>query len=326
MKKNKSLRRLAITTGDQDGVGPEVTYKALAALGPCSGIAFVVFRSSSVSPRWLQLVEKSFRRIEVSSLEEAILLEPSTKTIVEVVSKKPSPLWVEEAAHAALKNIFCGIINAPLSKSLILASGLKEVGHTEILTRVAKSKPVTMSFWGPQFSVALASTHLPLKDVARSVSAKNLLHHLRQVALCFPRSKTNSLRVGVVGLNPHAGEGGLIGKEELLIFRPVLKKIRAEFPKVYFSEPLVPDAAFLKKNHKVYDVYFCPYHDQGLIPFKMTHGQSSGCQISLGLPFVRTSVDHGTAKELFGKNKADPGSMLDAIKMAVSLAKKHSMA
>lgn len=316
MKKNNVIDLLAITTGDQDGIGPEVTYKALAEIAPCPGVAFIVFRSPNISRSILKVVDKHLQRVSVINLEEALSIKFTPEMLIEVVSDDLPPRWVEQAARAATQKKIGAIVSAPLSKTLIHQSGIKELGHTEILARVSKSKPVTMSFWGPQFSVALGSTHIPVKDIPATIVTKNLEHHLRNVALYFPKPKRGPLRIGVVGLNPHAGESGLIGLEEKTVFLPTLKKLRAEFPKIVFSDPLVPDAAFLPNNQKLHDVFFCTYHDQGLIPFKMAHGQSRGCQISLGLPFVRTSVDHGTAKTLFGKNKANIGSMVDAIKTA----------
>lgn len=321
MKKN-NLFTLAITTGDQDGIGAEVCFAALKKLGPINGVRFLVLRGNKVPAKILNSLGPSFRRTLVSSLSDALDLVGNKSQLIEVLRDDLPPKWVEDVAWAARAGAIDGIVNAPLSKTLIQKAGLKELGHTEILSRITKSKPLTMSFWGPHFSVALGSTHIPLKDVPSRITTKNIEHHLRNVALFFPR-KNKKFRIGVVGVNPHAGEAGLIGKEESRLFIPALRRLRREFPRIEFSDPLVPDTAFLPRNHKNYDVFFCTYHDQGLIPFKMFHEQSRGCQISLGLPFVRTSVDHGTAKDLYGKNKADSGSMLDAIKTAISLVKSR---
>ncbi|MCB0363235.1 MAG: 4-hydroxythreonine-4-phosphate dehydrogenase PdxA, partial [Bdellovibrionales bacterium] len=126
--------------------------------------------------------------------------------------------------------------------------------------------------------------------------------------------------IALVGLNPHAGEDSLIGNEEEKIFLTALKE--ADRNKIAVEGPLVPDAAFSPENWSRYSVFVCPYHDQGLIPFKMIHGQKSGVHITMGLPFVRTSVDHGTAKNIFGKNRANPNSMVEALKWAIMLAKQ----
>lgn len=320
MKKNKLFSALALTTGDQDGIGPEISYKSLAKIGPQHNVQFIIFRGTTVSRKVLSSVDKTFSRIQLSSLSAALTLSFSSNRIIEIVSNENPARWVELVARASMQKQIAGMVNAPLSKTLIRQAGLKDLGHTDILTRISKTKKVTMSFWGPSFSVALATTHLPLQAVHKKISAKELAVHLENTIHYFPRRlPKKKFRIGIVGLNPHAGETGLIGKEELKIFNPLLKKLRLKFPHVELSPPLVPDAAFLKMNVSKYDIFFCSYHDQGLIPFKLIHEQSRGCQISLGLPFVRTSVDHGTAKNLFGKNQADIGSMVDALKMAIRL-------
>ena len=127
--------------------------------------------------------------------------------------------------------------------------------------------------------------------------------------------------MALVGINPHAGEDGLIGNEELDVFLEAIKIAKSK--KIPIEGPLVPDAAFLKENWSKFSVYICPYHDQGLIPFKLVHGHKSGVHITMGLPFIRTSVEHGTAKKLFGKNKAYYESMLEAIKWSIDLAKQN---
>lgn len=322
MKRNKPSV-FVVTTGDQDGIGPEVSYKALSLLGPQPRTSFVIFRSQKVSPSLLRLVDRHFQRTQFNSLENALSAPAQPEVLREVVSTELPPQWVYQAATCAMSPKVAGLITAPLSKTLILSAGFKEKGHTEILKKVSRSPNVTMSFWGPEFSVALGSIHIPLHQVAKSFTADSIEMHLTNIVRHFPRPHRRRLRVGVLGLNPHAGEAGLIGIEEQRILNPTLKKMRLRFSDIVFSDPLVPDAAFIKGQSCKYDIFFCPYHDQGLIPFKLVHGQSRGCQISLGLPFIRTSVDHGTAKDLFGKNLANPGSMKDALSQALSLYRKR---
>lgn len=318
MRKNK-LPTFIVTTGDPDGIGPEVSYKALAQTHPSLRASFVVVRSQNIAPSLLRLADRHFKRYQYSSLLEALAAPLRPHQLKEVITESSPAQWVYEAGTLASRQKVAGIVTAPLSKTLISAAGYPARGHTEILQHVSRSKHVTMSFWGPKFSIALASIHVPLRHVPEVLTPKSLENHLKNVALYFPHSRTRQLRIGVLGLNPHAGESGIIGTEESKLFEPIIKKIRAQFPNVLFSDPLVPDAAFLKNHIQKYDVFFCAYHDQGLIPFKMAHGQSHGCQITLGLPFIRTSVDHGTAKDIFGKNKAHPGSMKDALSLAVQL-------
>ncbi|MEN0058579.1 MAG: 4-hydroxythreonine-4-phosphate dehydrogenase PdxA, partial [Bdellovibrio sp.] len=209
----------------------------------------------------------------------------------------------------------------PLSKTLIYESGLRDMGHTDILKRVSKTQNVHMGFLGREFNVLLATAHIPLNKIAQSLTTENLslalinANHLRKI---LPTSLARK-PIGLLGLNPHAGEAGLIGDEEGQLFPSLLSFARQH--KIPVSGPLVPDAAFLKSNWKKYSVFLALYHDQGLIPFKLVHGQQSGVHISVGLPFIRTSVDHGTAKDIFEKNKALPHSMRDALTWAVKLSR-----
>jgi 4-hydroxythreonine-4-phosphate dehydrogenase len=215
------------------------------------------------------------------------------------------------------------MVTAPLSKTSIIASGLKDIGHTEILSRVCAVRDLFMGFLGSKFCVVLMTGHEPLSAAAASFSATKLtkaLHAARALRSLLPPAK-NKKPLAVVGMNPHAGENGLLGREEGWM-SALIGNLKSEFGEI--AGPLVPDAAFLPQNWKSYSVYLCPYHDQGLIPFKMVHGFKSGVHLTLGLPFVRTSVDHGTAKELYGKNKAEPGSMKDAILTAMRLCKSVS--
>ncbi|MEK6554999.1 MAG: 4-hydroxythreonine-4-phosphate dehydrogenase PdxA, partial [Bdellovibrionota bacterium] len=160
---------------------------------------------------------------------------------------------------------------------------------------------------------------IPLASVSQNLISSKVLAAatlLTQFKSDLPKLAKKPL--ALVGLNPHSGEGGLIGNEEISVLNPVLKSLNEKGLKI--EGPLVPDSAFLKTNWKKYSFFICPYHDQALIPFKMIHGQDMGVHMTLGLPFVRTSVDHGTAKDIFNKNKANPGSMIDAIKWAMQLA------
>jgi len=314
--------RLLITTGDTDGIGWEVTAKALHAIGPKPGCQFFFYRHVKAA-QLKPAVSKKFRHQIVSSLAQAAELPFDPKTAVEIRSAKLPALWVEEAAIACRQRKFSGLVTAPLSKTSIAAAGLKEIGHTEILARVCAVRDLFMGFLGNKFCVVLMTGHEPLTVAASSFSVQKLskaLHAANSLRSLLPPAK-RSKPLAVVGLNPHAGEQGLLGREEEWM-AGIMSNMASEFGEI--AGPLVPDAAFLPHNWKNYSVYLCPYHDQGLIPFKMVHGFKSGVHLTLGLPFVRTSVDHGTAKELFGKNKAEPGSMKDALVTAMRLCKETS--
>ncbi len=320
MATNKKIK-IAITSGDQDGIGPEVTAKALQKIGPQKDVTFFLWRSPIFGARYLRLIDKKFKRLTVSSWPEALRTPISShKQLIDICSSTPPPVWVESSAQAALLNSIDAIVTAPLSKTLIAESGLKDVGHTDILARISKKKNLFMSFIGSQFHVLLATGHIPLKDVSASLSPA-LLERSLLAAYHLVRaldSKNKNPRIALVGLNPHAGETGLIGLEEQTLMQPLLDKLRAS--QISVDGPLVPDAAFLPNQQKKIDIYVTPYHDLGLVPFKLVH-QRTGCHLTLGLPFLRTSVDHGTAKDLFGKNKADSSSMQQALSRAIVLSR-----
>ncbi len=316
---NKKLR-IVITSGDQDGIGPEVSAKALAKIGALKDIQFFLWRSPTFGRRWLQLLDKKFKRISVPSWPEALRIAPNRKLLIDIVSTSPAPAWVEASAQGAMLKSIDAMVTAPLSKTLIAQSGFKDLGHTDILARVSGKKNLFMTFLGKHYHVLLASGHLPISQVANSLSPERLELALAAAhRLCSHlKTKSGKPQIALLGLNPHAGEEGLIGVEEKDYFVPLIKKLSAaSFP---VHGPLIPDAAFTKKNIKKYDFFVAPYHDQGLIPFKMSH-EHSGCHLTMGLPFVRTSVDHGTAKDLFGKNKADSSSMQEALKHAIVLSR-----
>lgn len=312
--------RVAITTGDVDGIGTEIAGQALAKLGPKAGVYFYLFRSPQCPRQHLRAIDSKFKRITVSSWPEALATQPSSpRHIIDINSNLPPARWVEMAAKASLFHHIDGLATAPLSKTGIIESGIQAIGHTEILKNVTKARDLFMAFIGKEFCVVLVTGHMGLKDVSSALSAE--LIHQALLAADALRSllpgRRQRLPVALVGLNPHAGEAGLIGQEESDLFLPALAQTRASHVDVI--GPLVPDAAFFPENWKKYSVFVCPYHDQGLIPFKMIHGQDSGVHITMGLPFVRTSVDHGTAKSLFGKNKANPNSMYEALVWAIKL-------
>lgn len=321
-KSTASNLRIAVTTGDLDGIGWEVTAKALSSLGPKAGVQFAVYRGWSQA-KTAQPKIKKFKVKTVLSLAEAACEPFDSKTIIEVFSSASPARWVEEAAQACMDGKFDAIVTAPLSKTLIVESGLNDIGHTEILQRISGRSDLFMAFLGTKFNVMLGTGHQPLTDALRSLNL-NLLSKILNAAKTLTQilpGRRKGLPIALVGVNPHAGEGGLIGSQEGWM-TGLVDDFCARGTRI--AGPLVPDAAFLPKNWPLYSVYVCLYHDQGLIPFKMAHGFSSGVHLTLGLPFVRTSVDHGTAKELFGKNKAEYGSMKDAIVTAIQLCKESS--
>ncbi len=321
---NQSLKNISITTGDTNGIGLEVSLKALRKVGPTKGFCFFLNRHADTNPQELKKLDSQFQRVIVPNILDGLDFishqkKVSPKILIDVASSSPPPFWVEDSAFLCTQNSISGIVTAPMSKGLIIKSGLRDLGHTDILTRVAKTKNVRMGFIGDQFNVVLATGHIPLKKVSSALTFEVLKSTVLQASQLASLLKLNQKPLGLIGLNPHAGENGLIGREDNLVIKKTIQWAQKKGLKI--EGPLVPDAAFFRQNWKKYSCYIACYHDQGLIPFKMIHGQDSGCHLSLGLPFVRTSVDHGTAKDIFGMNKANPLSMTLALEFCMKLIK-----
>lgn len=317
--------KIAITTGDVDGIGLEIAEKALLKLGPQRGVHFLIWRSDRSFPKTLKKLSSKFKFVSFNSPIKALSYlqseDMNANQLVEVVSSESPALWVEQTAVWCQEKKLHGMVTGPLSKTEIHRAGLKDMGHTDILKRVSKTSKVHMGFMGNKFNVVLNTAHIPLSQVPQSLTVMEVLAGLEaanRLRMQLPKAQQKR-PIAVLGLNPHAGEEGLIGQEEVTVISKALTE--AAKMKLPIAGPLVPDAAFFEENWKKYSVYLAMYHDQGLIPFKTIHGQKSGVHISLGIPFVRTSVDHGTAKDIFGKNKAIANSMIDAIQACLRLAK-----
>lgn len=322
----------AITTGDVDGIGLEVSLKALSQLSDkyLKNI-FLLLRSNKHSRFYnLQLkflYKKKFKNhFCVSSLNEALHLAEKfssshlkTPLLIEVILATSPALWVEEVALLCQQKRITALITGPLSKTEIHSSGLKDMGHTGILKRVTQTDDLFMCFIGRYFNVLCLTGHIPIKEIANEDIKSKLKNSIQLInsSKLINTNKKKSDKIAVLGLNPHSGEDGLIGDEEQKFIKPVISQFKNTIG------PLVPDVAFQKQNWKKYGIYISIYHDQGLIPFKLVHGHNSGVHLTLGLPFIRTSVDHGTAKDIFKKNIANPQSMLDAIKCAIKLSRSE---
>jgi 4-hydroxythreonine-4-phosphate dehydrogenase len=319
------FKKIIITSGDWDGIGTEVTAKALFHLKCKKPISFIFFRSSKIPKSHLNLIDRKYKRTVVSTLKEALQVPFFKNQIIDINSHDRPAQWVEQSAIATYRSQCAALVTGPLSKTEILRSGMTDMGHTDILKRVSGTKVVFMTFLGKYLNVLSLTGHIPLSLVASSLKPKLLFNAFRlgtDLSLKLP--KKNIKGIGILGLNPHSGESGLIGSEESKIIQPALYKwnssdLFSTSTKVY--GPLVPDVTFMPHTIEKFNLYIAIYHDQALIPFKMLHGQSSGVHLSLGLPFIRTSVDHGTAKDIFNKDKANYGSMLDALNYAIKFAK-----
>jgi len=225
---------------------------------------------------------------------------------------------LEIAADGCRGGIFDAMATAPVHKGIINDAGFEFTGHTEFLAARTGTPQVVMMLAGGGMRVALATTHLPLKEVASHITRESLEQTLRIVRHdLVERFAIARPRIAVAGLNPHAGESGYLGREELDVINPVLEALRAQG--FDLTGPLPADTLFNPERLKNYDCVLAMYHDQGLPVLKYA-SFGSGINITLGLPIIRTSVDHGTALELAGTGKADVGSLVEAVKLAAELA------
>lgn len=319
MKKNKLF---AITTGDAKGIGLEVTVKALLKFKTPKNSNFVIYTSKKNQIQLFNKLDKLYslkffesENIFLDHLKYPIIINSKRPLLYIVFSSHRPAAWVESAAKLCMSNVYSGMITAPLSKQETFKLGHHELGHTEILKRVSGVKNLFMFFRGKYFNTLLVTGHIPVSSISKSVSIQ--LSAAAEEALRLVGTMMDMRPIAVLGLNPHAGDKGLIGKEELRINSILSKTTNPR----KFSRTLVPDVAFQKSNWKKYSLYLSMYHDQGLIPFKMIHGFKA-THITLGLPFIRTSVDHGTGFDIYGKNIADPTSMIYAIKSCIQLSSK----
>ena len=227
------------------------------------------------------------------------------------------------SARAALNGDVGGVITAPIHKQSLSKAGIGFPGHTEILQNEAalhagvaiSEMPVRMMLASDELRVVLVSIHLSLQEAIFKVTEDQIIQTLQITQASLTRLIGQAPRIAVAGLNPHAGEGGLMGREELDIILPAMEKARIQNKEMCLSGPHAPDTVFMRARKGEFDVVVAMYHDQGLIPIKYM-GLDKGVNVTLGLPFIRTSPDHGTAFEIAGKGLADASSMLEAIKLA----------
>jgi 4-hydroxythreonine-4-phosphate dehydrogenase len=228
---------------------------------------------------------------------------------------------LEEAARLALGGEINGVVTGPVHKARMYEIGFEFPGQTEFFAKRCGVENFAMLLTGGRLTVALVTTHIPLAEVARSLRTNEIVrvgglleHFLRRRGIARPR-------IAVAGLNPHAGESGAIGREEIDIIEPAVAQLQSRIDNrgSTIAGPFSPDTIFYQAANGAYDAVLCMYHDQGLIPLKL-HAFHGGVNITLGLPFPRTSPDHGTAFSIAGKGIAQPDSMIHAISLAMELA------
>ena len=326
-----SLLPLVVTAGEPAGIGADLCVQ-LAIGSP--GIPLVVIADKNLLQQRaaqlgisLQLHDYAAGKIE-GEMRSPL---PSSLSVIHVplaapchagVLNKANSEYVLATLHRAVQGCrtgeFSGMVTAPVHKGIINDAGVPFTGHTEFLAEQTGTELVVMMLIGGGMRVALATTHLPLKDVPAAITAPLLENVLRIIRRDMQsRFGIAQPRILVAGLNPHAGEGGYLGREEIEVMIPVLDKLRAEGFDV--SAPLPADTLFTPQKLAQCDCVLAMYHDQGL-PVLKHASFGHGVNVTLGLPIIRTSVDHGTALDLAGTGKADSGSLLEAIRVAAEMA------
>ncbi len=294
--------RLVVTAGEPAGVGPEL----------CNALADTPFRDEVVVIGDRRLIDE---RLDVIDIPFPAAVEPGVPNPANAATLLAG---LRRAAEGCLGGEFSALVTAPLAKSVIADSGVPFTGHTEFLADVTNGEPVMLLVAG-ELRVALASTHLPLRDVADYLTPDIL----RRVLLTLHGDLRDRFGIAdpeivVCGLNPHAGEGGHLGREEIEVIAPVTEALRRDG--LNLRGPLPADTAFTPAaGHR--DAVLAMFHDQGLPVIKYA-GFGRAVNVTLGLPIIRTSVDHGTAFDIAGKGEADPGSLLAAVELAAHLAKR----
>jgi 4-hydroxythreonine-4-phosphate dehydrogenase len=320
--------RIALSAGEPAGIGPELIAHAIARgaggaqlvyIGdsalleqacrvirkPCALVRFEPSYTGPMPPATVYYVPQKLN----AASEFGFLRQSNAAYVLNVLSR---------AAAGCLSNEFDALVTGPVHKGVINDAGIAFSGHTEFLQQLSGGAPVVMLLATSALRVALATTHLPLRQVSAAVTKSLLVEVIRTLELGLrDQFGIAAPCIGVLGLNPHAGEGGHLGSEELDIIEPVLTDLRARGLKLLGPWPA--DTAFVPERLKQVDAILAMYHDQGL-PVLKAQGFGEAVNITLGLPFVRTSVDHGTALELAGKALARPESLYAAIDCALKLA------
>ncbi|MVO17093.1 4-hydroxythreonine-4-phosphate dehydrogenase PdxA [Parasedimentitalea huanghaiensis] len=315
---------MAITMGDPSGIGPEITVKALIESGASD--RSIVFGCPRVMERAARMVNADIEIHCLKSIDDARFAPGTIEVLGTSDLDTPPPMGKVSAAggqaafraiktsiDCALAGDVSGIVTAPIHKEALSVAGIKYPGHTEMLADLGGADKVAMLLGNEEIRTVLVTIHCSLSDAIKGADYDAQMDAIRlahqgAIALGFENP-----RVAVAGLNPHAGEGGLFGREEIEIISPAIKAAQAEG--INASGPWPGDTVFMQARRGYFDIVVAQYHDQGLIPVKYM-GLEKGVNITLGLPFVRTSPDHGTAFDIAGTGRADASSLITALNYA----------
>jgi 4-hydroxythreonine-4-phosphate dehydrogenase len=326
------IKRIAITPGEPAGIGPDLVITLAQRTWPaelvvCADPALLMSRAEILGLQ-LTLIPYQPERPPQAQKAGTLTIAPfslAAEVKCGVLDEMNSAYVIETLSYAGEKNMqgeFDAVVTGPVHKGIINQAGISFSGHTEFFAQQAKCQDVVMLLATPGLQVALVTTHIPLAYVAKAITRERL-HHIIKIlhSELVNKFAIAEPKIYVCGLNPHAGEDGHLGREEIDVIIPALNELREEY-KFKIIGPLPADTLFQPKYLEDADVVLAMYHDQGL-PVLKAQGFGKSVNITLGLPYIRTSVDHGTALELAGTGKADIGSFVCALNKAIELASKH---
>jgi len=306
----QSPLRIGITCGDVNGIGPEIALKAVASKPWGAGTDFILIGPENVD------ATPSSRFFGNWTIPFSGKITPGKIT---AEASQTAVAAIRRAVRGCLDGELDAMVTAPICKEGLKLSGVNYPGHTEMIAELTGTTRYGMMLMGKGLRVMLATRHLPLREVADALTKENILEAIELTAEALTAFGLPEGRIGVCGLNPHAGDGGALGGEESTAIAPAIEAARAKGCNAL--GPIPADVIFHQALSGAFDAVVAMYHDQGLGPLKM-HAFDCGVNLTLGLPIVRTSPDHGTAFDIAGKGIADPGSMIAAIETAIALAQK----
>ena len=310
-------RKMAITIGDPAGIGTEVVLKALldeSVINVCNPL---IIGDRRVIQEAVEKMNIPFDIGAYDILDLKLINKKFEKCLPTKQGGIASVSYIKKAVDFAYANIVEAVVTAPISKESLKMAGYSWPGHTEMLAEFTNTKDFAMMLSGGPLRVILATIHAAIKDVPPLITKERVVKTIILAEKACNLLGIKEPKIGVAGLNPHAGESGIFGLEEIQHIIPAVKE--ANKMGVPVSGPFPADALFWKAYNGEYDIVVCMYHDQGLIPLKMI-AFDKGVNVTIGLPIIRTSPDHGTAYDIAWKGLADPSSMIEAIKLASQIA------
>ena len=322
--------KLAVSPGDPAGIGPDICIKAFGQ-NKNLNLTPVIFGDVDLFQERAQNLEVD---VQVKEFKGQETLDDSSFWILpyplemKVEPGKPDPSYgdylmkvLREATNLTLNKEFDALVTGPLNKELINKAGINFFGHTEVLAEISETSKVLMMLTCDNLKIALATTHVPLSEVPELITYEHLCECLTILNNDLQNKwGCSNPCIKVLGLNPHAGDGGYLGKEDQEVIAPAIEYLKTKG--LNLIGPVSADTAFIGKNSEHIDAYLAMYHDQGL-PVLKTVGFGNSVNITLGLPFIRTSVDHGTAYDMAGKKEVDENSLLEASSLAFNLATRN---